>query len=57
MQAVFDMLLKQFQRASPSLQGPSTVEDAVRMELEIIDKLDEKMSGSFVSLHGDKSWF
>ena len=51
------MLLKQFQRAAPDLKGPMTVEEAARLELEVIAKLDDKMSGSFVGLHGDKYWF
>jgi hypothetical protein len=57
MQAVFDMLLKQFQRYAPDLKGPSKVEEAIRMELEVIEKLDEAISGSFVSLHGNRNWF
>ncbi len=57
MQPFFDMLLVHFKRADPDLQGPLTVEDSVRMQLEVIDKLDEKLSGLFVSHHVNKNWF
>ena len=56
-QQILDMLRVYFRRAEPDLQGPITVEDSVRMQLETIDKLDEKLSGSFVSHHGNKNWF
>ena len=56
-QPFFDMLLRHFKRAEPNLQGPLAMEDSVRMQLDVIDKLDESLSGSFVSHHGNKHWF
>ncbi len=52
-----ETLMAQFKRAEPNLQGPITKEDSVRMQLEIIEKLDEQLSGQFVSHHGNKYWF
>lgn len=53
----FAQMLLQFQKLEPNLQGPLTVEDSVRMQLEIVGKLDDTLSGSFVSHHGNKYWF
>jgi hypothetical protein len=50
-------MLGLFQRIEPSLKGQIEPEDRVRMQLEIIDKLDKNMSGKFVSHHGDQNWF
>ncbi len=52
-----EAMLAQFKRAEPKLQGPITMEESVRMQLEVIDKLDDKLSGQFVSHHGNKYWF
>lgn len=52
-----ELLLSQFRKAEPKLQGPITKEESVRMQLEIIEKLDDKLSGQFVSHHGNQYWF
>jgi hypothetical protein len=57
MLAAFQMMLSQFQKVKPDLAGPITPQDSVRMQLEVIKGLDEKMSGTFVSHHGDQNWF
>lgn len=54
---VAETLFAHFKRAEPNLQGPITMEESVRMQLEVIDKLDDKLSGQFVSHHGNKYWF
>jgi NAD(P)-dependent dehydrogenase (short-subunit alcohol dehydrogenase family) len=57
MQPFFEMLLSHFRRVEPSLTGRLTMEDSVKMQLEVISGLDEKLSGSFVSHHGNRNWF
>lgn len=57
MKPFFELMLSQFRRAEPKLEGPLTKSDSVRMQLEVIDKLDQKLSGQVVSHHGDKNWF
>ena len=55
--ASYDYLLSCFQKADPSVKGMIKTEDSVRMQLEVIDRLDMNMSGKFVSHHGDRNWF
>lgn len=55
--AAYQVLFTQFQRVKPDLTGAITPEDSVRMQLEVVDRLDDKMSGAFVSHHGDQNWF
>lgn len=57
MKPFFELMLSQFRRAEPKLEGPLTKSDSARMQLEVIDKLDQKLSGQVVSHHGDKNWF
>ena len=50
-------MLSQFQKVDPGLTGPISPEDSVRMQLEVVKKLDGSMSGKFLSHHGDQNWF
>ena len=54
--AFFNQMLSQFQKAVPDVKGMIPVEDSVKMQLEVVDKLDMGMSGQFLSHHGDKNW-
>ncbi|KAK3388013.1 hypothetical protein B0H63DRAFT_542552 [Podospora didyma] len=50
-------ILRRFQKADPNFgAGQLTMEDSVRMQLEVIAGLDMEQSGTFVSHHGDQSW-
>ena len=51
------MMTAQFQKVDPNVKGPITLEESVKLQLEVIGRLDEKMSGSFVSQHGNRDWF
>jgi hypothetical protein len=50
-------MLKQFQKYDPKIKGMMGKEESIRDQLDVIDKLDEKLTGSFVSHHGDLNWF
>ena len=54
--AFFNQMLSQFQKAVPDVKGMIPVEDSVKMQLEVVDRLDMGMSGQFLSHHGDKNW-
>ncbi len=57
MEHFFEILLAQFRNADPNLEGPIPKEESVRLQLELIERLDDKLSGQFVSHHGNKEWF
>ena len=57
MMKFFQVMLAQFQKEKPDLTGPISPEDSVRMQLEVVSKLDGNMSGKFLSHHGDQNWF
>ena len=50
-------LLEPFRKVDPSLTGSIDPEESVRSQLDVIGRLDEKLSGSLVGHHGDKNWF
>jgi len=56
MEAMMQKMLGEFRKVKPDLKGQITVEESVRMQLEVIDRMDEEMSGKFVSHHGDQNW-
>jgi len=43
-----------FKKLEPTVKGKSTVEESVRCQLEVIERLDEEMSGQFVSHFGHR---
>jgi len=55
--AMLPILLAHFQKVDPRVKQQTTPEESVRDCLQVIDKLDEKLSGSFVSQHGNREWF
>lgn len=57
MEGARQMMLSQFRKVDPDLNGPISKEESVRMLLDVIQTMDEEMSGTFVSHHGDKNWF
>jgi hypothetical protein len=50
-------MLQQFQRLDPGITGKITKQDSVKMQLEVIDRLDDELSGAFVSQHGNQLWW
>lgn len=51
-------MLSSFQKMDPSVKGMISTEESVRAQLSVIDSLDEKLSGAFVSHRGnDRDWF
>lgn len=54
--AFMDALLKKFQRIDPTVSGQITPEESVKKQLEVIARLDDQMSGSFVGHRGDRRW-
>ncbi|KAL6690631.1 hypothetical protein J3F84DRAFT_353063 [Trichoderma pleuroticola] len=54
----FQWMLSSFQKVDPKVKGMISTEESVGAQLAIIASLDEKLSGAFVSHHGnDKDWF
>lgn len=49
-------LLKRFQALWPDVKGRLTKADSVAKVLKIIDTLDLKLSGAFISQNGNKVW-
>lgn len=49
-------MLESLQKLEPGLKGPIMPEESVRLQLEVIGKMDSAMSGKFVSHHGDSNW-
>lgn len=46
-----------FAAYAPDFKGPITVEESVRLQMDVIRKATvETMGGAFVSQHGDKQW-
>ena len=41
----------------PTVTGPISPEVSIRDQLQVIDALDEDLSGKFVSQHGNEDWF
>lgn len=50
-------MLGQFQKHDPTVKAQITPEESVRKQLDVIDRLDADLSGSFVSHAGPTSWF
>lgn len=50
-----EALLKQFQTVEPELQGQLQPEESVRKNLQVIERLDIKTSGMFLSHNGDQT--
>ena len=48
-------MLKQFQAAEPELKGQIRPEESVRKCLQVIESLDAKTSGLFLSHNGDRA--
>ncbi|KAH0497541.1 hypothetical protein TgHK011_004839 [Trichoderma gracile] len=54
----FQWLLSSFQKMDPRVKGMISTEESVSAQLSVIDSLDEKLSGAFVSHRGnDRDWF
>ncbi|KAL7816023.1 NAD(P)-binding protein [Trichoderma aethiopicum] len=54
----FQWMLSSFQKMDPSVKGMISTEESVRAQLSVIDSLDEKLSGAFVSHRGNgRDWF
>ncbi|EGR49920.1 uncharacterized protein TRIREDRAFT_105888 [Trichoderma reesei QM6a] len=55
---VFQWMLSSFQKLDPTVKGMISTEESVSAQLSVIDSLDEKLSGAFVSHRGnDRDWF
>ncbi|PTB70210.1 NAD(P)-binding protein [Trichoderma citrinoviride] len=55
---VFQWMLSSFQKMDPRVKGMISTEESVSAQLSVIDSLDEKLSGAFVSHRGnDRDWF
>lgn len=50
-------MVKSFQKVDPKVTGPISTQSSIHDQLEVIDTLDEAMSGKFVSHHGNDDWF
>ena len=50
-------LLEPFRKADPNVNGSIGPEESVKAQLEVVGKLDQKLSCLLVSHHGDKNWF
>ena len=50
-------MIKSFQKMDPSVTGPISPEVSIRDQLQVIDALDDNLSGKFVSQHGNEDWF
>lgn len=50
-----EALLKQFQTVEPELKGQLQPEESVRKNLQVIERLDAKTSGLFLSHNGDQT--
>jgi hypothetical protein len=54
---MLNSMIKSFQKMDPSVTGPIAPEVSIRDQLQVIDALDENLSGKFVSQHGNEDWF
>ncbi|KAF8204483.1 hypothetical protein K438DRAFT_1580049 [Mycena galopus ATCC 62051] len=50
------MLLEAGLKFDPDFKGPITVQESVKMQLEVIDRWTVEQSGAFVSHFGNKQW-
>jgi len=53
----FEYQVKTFQKIQPDVKGPITPEESVKLQLDVIDKLDASRSGMLLSHHGNDTWF
>ncbi|UKZ74453.1 hypothetical protein TrVFT333_002122 [Trichoderma virens FT-333] len=54
----FQWMLTSFQKMDPRVKGMISTEESVKSQLSVIDSLDEKLTGAFISHRGnDKDWF
>nr|A0A455LLX2.1 RecName: Full=Short-chain dehydrogenase/reductase atnB; AltName: Full=Arthripenoid biosynthesis cluster protein B [Arthrinium sp.]AYO60875.1 carbonyl reductase AtnB [Arthrinium sp.] len=53
---ILEMALQVFQKFKPDLTGLMSVEESVRMQLNVINGLTVKQSGLALSHHGDYNW-
>ena len=57
LQANIEATKAAFTKADPAFAGGQiTPQDSVRMQREVIARLDMDLSGTFVSHHGDRNW-
>ncbi|KAL6857370.1 NAD(P)-binding protein [Trichoderma novae-zelandiae] len=54
----YQWMLSSFQKMDPTVKGMISTEESVKAQLSVIDSLDEKLSGAFVSQKGNnREWF
>jgi NAD(P)-dependent dehydrogenase (short-subunit alcohol dehydrogenase family) len=56
-QEAFNQLLAAFQKIEPNLKGMISTETSVRLQLKVIDDLDDTKSGMVLSQNGNTDWF